>query len=206
MSVDNTAKTSSRRGKSTPKEEAPAGVDALEANQVSSDSGAEVGNPQSSQEEPMSTDNVVQITTRPVQPESQEAEPKGAIELSKPSESPSPMVWNRPVMPSDVEVRETMMVAGVRPIAASSIQIYGTYLNNRPIMSSSIRVYDQLPGDRPIFYSDFKFVEGKMLPGDRPIMASDARLLEGSMLPGNRPIAPNNIIDEDPPALMGYLD
>ncbi|MGQ9870410.1 hypothetical protein [Leptodesmis sp.] len=146
----------------------------------------------------MSTDNVVQITTRPVQEGGSE---QSSIALRQ----PVAMVGDRPVMPSEIEVAETISVAGVRPIAVSHLVLAGSYLNGRPIEASSLRVLDMLPGDRPIFDSGFRAVEGAMLPGHRPIMASPHELLEASMLPGNRPIAPNED-DPEPAVLMGYLD
>lgn len=117
---------------------------------------------------------------------------------------PTAMIQNRPIMPSDVEVVETLTVAGVRPIAASHMALVGSFLNGRPISASSIKVLDTLPGDRPIFASEIKMVEGTMLPGDRPIMVSDPHLLQASLLPGNRPIASNDI--DDPESLMGFID
>jgi hypothetical protein len=144
----------------------------------------------------MSTDGVVKITARPAQAE------EGAIALSEPVN----MVWNRPVMPSDIEVAETMSVAGVRPIAVSHLELAGSFLNGRPIESSGLKVRDMLPGDRPIFVSDFHMMEGAMLPGNRPIQASRPELMEASVLPGNRPIFSNEVIDPEPSTLMGYLD
>lgn len=147
----------------------------------------------------MSTDNVVQITTRPV--------PEGGSEhASIALHQPVAMVGDRPVMASEIEVAETISVAGVRPIAVSHLVLSGSYLNGRPIEASSVRVLDMLPGDRPIFDSGFRVAEGAMLPGHRPIMASRHELLEASMLPGNRPIASNDDVDPEPAVLMGYLD
>lgn len=147
-------------------------------------------------EEAMSSD-VVPIDPQPAQTDGKQ----GAIQLHE----PVLMVSNRPVMPSDIEVAETITVAGVRPIAASHLHLAGSFLNGRPIESSALKVQATLPGDRPIFMSDFKEVEGgALLPGHRPIMASDPKLLHGSALPGGRPIASNEI--DDPIALMGYLD
>lgn len=144
----------------------------------------------------MSTDGVVKITARPAQSEA------GAIALSQPVN----MVWNRPVMPSDIEVSETMSVAGVRPIAVSHLELAGSFLNGRPIEASGLKVREMLPGDRPIFDSEFHMMEGAMLPGNRPIQASRPELMEASVLPGNRPIFSNEVIDPEPSALMGYLD
>lgn len=146
----------------------------------------------------MSTDNVVQITTRPVQ---EGGSDRSSIALHH----PVTMIGDRPVMPSEIEVAETISVAGVRPIAVSHLELAGSFLNGRPIEASAVRVLDMLPGDRPILDSGFKVVEGALLPGNRPIMASPHELLEASMLPGNRPIAPNDD-DPEPAILMGYLD
>jgi hypothetical protein len=146
----------------------------------------------------MSTDSVTKIDVRPAQSDGKD----GAIALSQPVS----MIWNRPVMPSEIEVAETMSVAGVRPIAASHLELAGSFLNGRPIEASALKVRNMLPGDRPIFDSGFKMMEGAILPGNRPILASSPELLSGSVLPGNRPIASNEIVDPEPPVLMGYLD
>lgn len=120
--------------------------------------------------------------------------------------SPMGSIWNRPIAPAEVDVVESISVAGVRPIAASNMEIYGTILNNRPIMASNIRVaeHNVLADRRPIFCSDLVFRDDLTLPGGRPIVASDPRLLEASLLPGGRPIASNEI--DDPETLMGFLD
>jgi hypothetical protein len=125
----------------------------------------------------------------------------GAIEVS-----PSGSVWNRPIAPDSIDVIESISVAGLRPIAASNMEIFGTILNNRPIMASNLRVIDSnaLADHRPIFASDLIVRDDLTLPGGRPIMASDPKLLEASLLPGGRPIASNEI--DDPEALMGYID
>jgi len=203
MTAENAAKASNRRAKTTPKpaETAPVAtqetVKSAEAAATSGETTVKVDSTEVT-EETMAADNVVKITARPAQEESQQ----GALQLHQ----PTTMVWNRPVMPSDIEVKETLTIAGVRPIAASHLELFGSFLNGRPIAASSIQVRDMLPGDRPIMANTFQMVEGSILPGDRPIMLSDPRLLEASVLPGNRPIAPNDIIDPEPEALMGYLD
>jgi len=149
--------------------------------------------------ETMATDNVVQITARPIQTEPSKKE--AALQLHQ---QPTSMIWNRPVMPSDIQVADTITVAGVRPIATSDLQVYDSYLNGRPISASSLTVSEMLPGGRPIFVSDFHMVESEMLPGGRPIMVSDPSLMHASLLPGGRPIASNEI--DDPITLMGFLD
>jgi hypothetical protein len=103
-------------------------------------------------------------------------------------------------------VAENFSAAGLRPIAASSMQIYGTILNNRPIMASNLRVIDSvtLADHRPIFASELMVREDLTLPGGRPVFASDPKLLEASLLPGGRPIASNEIDDSE--TLMGYID
>lgn len=209
MTVDNTAKSNGRGGKATSsrsrssrstKTEAPA----VTSNDVTQETPVDNGvaldtasvNKDVMSEPAMGTDNVTKIDVRPTQSE------EGAIALSQPVS----MIWNRPVMPSDIEVAETMSVAGVRPIAVSHLELAGSFLNGRPIEASPLRVREMLPGDRPIFDSEFKMVEGAMLPGNRPILASSPELLAGSLLPGNRPIASNETVDPEPAVLMGYLD
>lgn len=146
----------------------------------------------------MSTENVVKISARPVQAEG----PLNAIQLRQ----PVAMVMDRPVMPSEIEVTETITAAGVRPIAASHLQLAGSFLNGRPIEATGLVVREMLPGSRPVFASEFKAVEGLTLLNNRPIMTSDPMLMSSSMLPGGRPIASNDIVDPDPATLMGYLD
>jgi len=208
MTADSTAKSNGRANKATgsrsrtsraAKAEVSEALPNGSVQEVTTDNAAAKAE-EVTGEDAMSNDNVVQITARPAQVD--ETQKQSAIELSQ----PSLMVWNRPVMPSDIEVAETMSVAGIRPIAASHLALAGSFLNGRPIEASTLTVREMLPGDRPIFDSEFKMVEGAILPGNRPIMASDPSLLAASVLPGNRPIASNEIIDPEPAVLMGYLD
>lgn len=106
---------------------------------------------------------------------------------------------------SEIEVAETFTSAGLRPIAASHMEIFGTILNNRPIMASHLQVLDySIPGHRPIFTSDIVVRDDLTLPGGRPIVASDPKLLEASLIMGARPIASNEIDDSE--VLMGFID
>ncbi len=201
MTANSTAKVNGRsRSKASSKPSPESANETAEVQAAGADPTEEATNSEASKGENMA-DNVVKITARPVQGEGS-GQKDGAIQLHQ----GSLMVWNRPVMPSDFEIAETINDGGIRPIAASNMEVYASYLNGRPIMASHLKVAEMLPGDRPVFASDFNAVEGHLLPGDRPIMASDPALLEASMLPGNRPIASNNIIDPEPAALMGYLD
>jgi len=198
MTANNAAKTGGRRsGKAAQNQETPA-VTEVNPGEATAMSVENPVNSETTQEDSMAADKVVKITARPVQENAQE----GALQLSQ----PTAMVWNRPVMPSDIEVKETLTVAGVRPIAASNLELFGSFLNGRPIFASHLHVCDMLPGNSPIFESEFKMVEGALLPGHRPIMVSHPELLAASMLPGNRPIASNDIEDPEPAVLMGYLD
>ncbi len=110
-----------------------------------------------------------------------------------------------PLMSSEFEIVETISSAGIRPIAASHLDLAGSFMNGRPIAASGMTVHNMLPGDRPIFNSDIKMVEGLMLM-NRPVMVSSPDLMQGSSLPGGRPIASNQNVDPEPEALMGYLD
>lgn len=104
-----------------------------------------------------------------------------------------------------MEVAETFTSAGLRPIAASHMEIFGMILNNRPIMASHLQVLDySIPGHRPIFASDIVVRDDLTLPGGRPIVASDPKLLEASLIMGARPIASNEIDDSE--VLMGFID
>lgn len=129
------------------------------------------------------------------------AAPKeGAIQVS------SPVLGDRPVGSGAIEVAESFTSAGLRPIATSKLDVYGTILNNRPIMASHLKVLDTnaLADHRPIFASDLIVRDDLTLPGGRPILASDPELLNAPLLPGGRPIASNEIDDAE--TLMGYLD
>jgi hypothetical protein len=110
-----------------------------------------------------------------------------------------------PIGAGAIEIAETYSEAGIRPIAVSHLEVFGTILNGRPIAASHLHVMDSsLPGQRPIFASDMVFRDELTLPGGRPIIASDPHLMEASLLPGGRPIASNEIDDSE--TLMGFLD
>jgi hypothetical protein len=201
--ADNTAKANGRTSKAGSQKARSSRTTKAEVAEEMVDGGEQVVQPDSEiteDGETMSSDNVVQITAHPAQAENRAEQ--SAIELHQPSLT----IWNRPVMPSEIEVAETMSVAGIRPIAVSHLELAGSFLNGRPIAASRVKVLGILPGDRPILDSGFKSVEGAILPGNRPIMASEPELLQASTLPGNRPIASNAMIDPEPEILMGYLD
>lgn len=103
----------------------------------------------------------------------------------------------------EIEVVESFASAGIRPIAASHLEVFGTILNNRPIMASSLQVVEYA-GGRPIFASDLVICDDLTLPGGRPIVASDARLMEADVIIGGRPIASNDLGEGE--GLMGYID
>ncbi|HEY9647833.1 MAG TPA: hypothetical protein V6C88_15765 [Chroococcidiopsis sp.] len=132
---------------------------------------------------------------------SEKTEDKGAIQVST-----SGSIQSRPVVPGELEVAGTYAEAGLRPIGASHMHVYGTILNNRPIIASTLRVAiaDALADHRPIFGSDLVVRDDLTLPGGRPVFASDPQLLQSSFLPGGRPIASNEIDDSE--SLMGYID
>lgn len=132
---------------------------------------------------------------------SEKTEDKGAIQVST-----SSSIQSRPVVPGELEVAGTYAQAGLRPIGASDMAVYGTILNNRPIMATTLRVAiaDALADHRPIFGSDLVVRDDLTLPGGRPVFASDPQLLQSSFLPGGRPIASNAIDDSE--TLMGYID
>jgi hypothetical protein len=125
---------------------------------------------------------------------------KSEIELST-----APSILESPVGAGTIEVAETFASAGIRPIAVSHLEVFGTILNGRPISASHLHVMDSsIPGQRPVFASEMVIRDDLTLPGGRPIMASDPHLLEASLLPGGRPIASNEIDDSE--TLMGYID
>jgi hypothetical protein len=106
---------------------------------------------------------------------------------------------------AEIEIAESFTSAGLRPIGASHLEIFGMILNNRPITASHLHVLEySLPGGRPIFAGDIVVCDDLTLPGGRPIVASDPHLLDASMIMGGRPIASNDIDDAE--TLMGFLD
>jgi hypothetical protein len=95
--------------------------------------------------------------------------------------------------------------AGDRPIGASGLVIFGTYLNGRPIEASSLKLFEMLPGDRPVFADEVHYVPGTA-DGGRPIMISPDGLMNAGDAMGSRPTYSNDTVDPNPAALMGYLD
>jgi hypothetical protein len=105
----------------------------------------------------------------------------------------------------EIEIAESFTSAGLRPIAASHLDVFATMLNNRPIMASHLHVVEYaLPGNRPVFASDLVVRDDLTLPGGRPIVASDPHLLESNWMIGGRPVASNEIDDSE--TLMGFID
>lgn len=114
---------------------------------------------------------------------------------------------DRPSSSSEMEIFGNFTSSGIRPIAASHFEVYGTILNNRPIMASHLEVLNMaLPGESPIFASDLIVRDDLTLPGGRPIVASDPRLMEADLLMGGRPIASNNLAQDNGEMPMGYID
>ncbi|MBH8566506.1 hypothetical protein I8748_30875 [Nostoc sp. CENA67] len=95
----------------------------------------------------------------------------------------------RPIASSDLQVAETVSIAGVRPITASNLQVVETI---------------NVMGIRPIAANNFKVVDSINLSGIRPIASSSLVIAESYSVMGNRPVA-SNIID-DSANLMGFLD
>jgi hypothetical protein len=144
----------------------------------------------------MSQEEAVKVEPKPAKAKAA----KGAIVPQAPSLS----IWDRPIMADQFEVVGTLQMAGVRPVAASELTVFSTYLNGRPIEATRLKLYDELPGSSPIFFSDFHAVEGLDLPGGRPVMASAAGLMAATKLTGDRPIFSNDI--DDAYELMGFID
>ncbi|MBD1842209.1 hypothetical protein H6F89_02045 [Cyanobacteria bacterium FACHB-63] len=142
----------------------------------------------------MSNSELIEATATPAEGNG------GAIEILS---LPSLSAGNRPIMSDDFEVAGTIQSAGIRPIEASHMAIYGTIMNGRPVMSSSLKVAEMLPGNRPIFYSDFHAVEGSETFG-RPVMASEPGLLSADRHMGDRPVFSNDL--DDSTTLMGFID
>ena len=114
---------------------------------------------------------------------------------------------DRPSSSSEIEIFGNFTSSGIRPIAASHFEVYGTILKNRPIMASHLEVLNMaLPGESPIFASDLIVRDDLTLPGGRPIVASDPRLMNADLLMGGRPIASNNLAQDNGEMPMGYID
>ncbi|MFN6568825.1 hypothetical protein A6770_15020 [Nostoc minutum NIES-26] len=95
----------------------------------------------------------------------------------------------RPIASSDLEVAETVSIAGVRPIGISHLQVVET-INEA--------------GIRPISANTFQIVDSISSSGIRPISSSSLVVSESYSVFGNRPVASNNI--DDSANLMGFLD
>ncbi len=111
----------------------------------------------------------------------------------------------RPVTPNALNFVGMISSAGDRPIGASTMVIFGTYLNGRPIEASSLKLFEMLPGDRPVFFDEVSYVPGTA-DGGRPVMISPAGLMNAGEMMGSRPTFSNDIVDPNPAILMGYLD
>ena len=111
----------------------------------------------------------------------------------------------RPVTPNALNFVGMISSAGNRPIGASTVVVFSTYLNGRPIEASSLKLFEMLPGDRPVFANEVSYVAGTA-DGGRPIMISPAGLMNAGEVMGTRPIFSNDIVDPDSASLMGYLD
>ncbi len=177
---------------------APAAASVAEAAPISETDAVQADLPQEithhPEEKPMSGE-VIEVSPKPIKGRTKKAE----IQLHQPMGS----VLNRPVMASDLEVVSMMNVAGDRPVVASHLELFGSFLNGRPIEASHVKVFEMI-GDRPVFESELHFVDDGGMPGGRPILASSAALMESSVLPGGRPIAANDV--DDATTLMGYID
>ncbi|MBD2435670.1 hypothetical protein [Nostoc sp. FACHB-110] len=95
----------------------------------------------------------------------------------------------RPIAGSDLQVAETVSIAGIRPITASNLEIVETI---------------NIMGIRPIAANNIKVVDSINLSGIRPIASSALVISDSYSVMGNRPVA-SNIID-DSNALMGFID
>ncbi|NJR51029.1 MAG: hypothetical protein HC780_17080 [Leptolyngbyaceae cyanobacterium CSU_1_3] len=196
MVTNRTSRTNSRRSSSSsnakntdrpPQESDPAEVNSNDVTESS-----DLSDPPK-EESTMSTE-VIDVTSEAAD------SPEGAIQLHS---QPSLSIWNRPIMSSEMEVVGTIQSAGIRPIAASPMAIYGTLMGGRPIEANGLRVADMV-GDSPIFYSEVQMIEGESGIFGRPIMVSDPALMNSEAGYGGRPIASNAI--DDARSLMGFID
>lgn len=195
MVTNRTSKATSRRSTSTRSvkntDNTPVNS---EANGMSSDKPSDIPTSDPSKEENTMSTEVIDVT-----PEAAESK-EGAIQLHG---QPTLSIWNRPIMPDDMEVVGTIQSAGIRPIAASHLAVYGTLMGGRPIEANALKVADMV-GSSPIFYNDVQMIEGNNGIFGRPVMVSDPALMNSEAGFGGRPIASNQI--DDPRALMGFID
>ncbi len=111
----------------------------------------------------------------------------------------------RPVTPNAVKFVGMFSSAGDRPIGASGLVVFGTYMNGRPIEASSLKLFEMLPGDRPVFADEVHYVPGTA-DGGRPVMISPDGLMNAGEMMGSRPTFSNDTVDPNSATLMGYLD
>jgi hypothetical protein len=90
---------------------------------------------------------------------------------------------------NQLQVREKVSIAGLRPIAVSNLQVVETV---------------NIMGIRPITANTIDIVETINVSGIRPIAASALVISDSYSVMGNRPVA-SNIID-DSEYMMGFLD
>jgi len=95
----------------------------------------------------------------------------------------------RPIAGSDLQVADTVSIAGVRPISASNLEVVETI---------------NVMGIRPIAANTIKVVDSINLSGMRPIASSALVVSNSYSIMGNRPVASNVIDDSD--VLMGFID
>lgn len=111
----------------------------------------------------------------------------------------------RPVTPNAINFVGMFSSAGDRPIGASGLVVFGTYMNGRPIEASSLKLFEMLPGDRPVFADEVHYVPGTA-DGGRPVMISPNGLMNAGEMMGSRPTFSNDTVDPNSATLMGYLD
>jgi hypothetical protein len=95
----------------------------------------------------------------------------------------------RPIAGSDLQVAETLSVAGIRPISASNLEVVETI---------------NIMGIRPIGANTINIVDSINLSGIRPISSSALVISDSYSVMGNRPVASNFTDDSD--LLMGFID
>ena len=104
------------------------------------------------------------------------------------TKSLAPLPGDRPVGSSHIQIAETFMSAGVRPIEASHLKF--NEANNM--------------GMRPVASSSLAIVETIQFSGIRPVTASTLKITETLLNFGARPVASNDIdAGQD---MMGFLD
>jgi hypothetical protein len=153
----------------------------------------------------------ISSTGKAISPRQKRAKLKGETTVEVENNQGDKLNTDKVEQGKDLPVQDTqgkMVVAGVRPIASSDLQVAETVsiAGIRPIGISSLQIVDTINvmGIRPIGANTIKVVDNINLSGNRPIASSALVVSQTYSVMGNRPVASNEIDDSE--NLMGFLD